>query len=296
MFTCSICEENKDDSKKRTTPCCDQVLCADCIAENTEAIVRYQGSQYICSMCQKAVTNPDDYDNIVPAETKRAMVAALAALVPVVKVVTVSDSELRQNAWMFGAYTHSPGCGTMLTVYEGCDVLNCTTCGVQVNIAGGEVGIHTYTVDGFFRDIKKFTGQTAANQLAVLRDTYPVLWDARFLTELTNGIKDGSLVAWIDAMTDTVWGGFRDFLRQRIAPQTQAGPDGSSLFALIASVGADSADGQLLSTHYHNVEKPGKLNEIAIVIARKNVTGQITSEAVQAILRPKFKTNQWWLS
>ncbi|MFC4852664.1 hypothetical protein [Actinophytocola glycyrrhizae] len=295
MFSCAICTDDKDDSEKRVPPCCRTEVCAECVAASPEAVVRYQNSRYVCSLCLAEVTDPDDYDAIVPADTKAAMVAALAALAaaaPAANVVTVDDATLRTNAWQFGAYTHSPGCGSAVSIIDGCDTLNCPTCGVQINIAGGDPGVHTSTAEAFFREAQKFTGQTARNQLDLLRDTYPGVWDARFLTELVDGIEAGTLVAWIDSMADYVWGGFLDFLRQRVAPQAQ-GPDETSLFALIASVDANSADGQALSTHYYTVEEPGNLNELAATHARREVANAV-SPAVAAILRKKFRNNQWW--
>jgi hypothetical protein len=295
MFTCPICCEDRPDSDKRTTPCCRAEICAHCVAESTEAVVRYQDDRYYCSLCHAQVTDPDSYDGILPPHTVAAMGSALAALVPVGNVVTVGDNTLRENAWQFGAYTHSPGCGSAVSIVDGCDTLNCPTCGVQVNIAGGQPGLHTFTVEAFFREVRKFSGQTDEHQLAVLRSTYPDVWDARFLTELVDGVRDGTLVAWTDSMADYVWGGFPDFLRQRVAPRAQ-GPDETSLFGLIASIDANSADGRLLSTHYHEVESPGTLSELETLQARRKVASEITTPEVEAILRRKFKTNAWWRS
>jgi hypothetical protein len=293
MFTCVICASDEDDNKKNTTPCCQQDVCADCVTASTEALVRYQGDRYVCSLCQAEVTNPHDYDAMLPQDTVNAMASALAALVPVGAAVTVDDGTLRSNAWQFGAYTHSPGCGSAVSIIDGCDTLKCPTCGAQINIAGGQPGSHTFTVEAFFRDVQKFGGHTSVNQLGLLQSTYPDVWDSRFLTELVDGIRAGTLVAWIDSMADYVWGGFLDFLRQRVAPQAQ-GPDESSLFALIQSVDANSPDGQLLTTHYHDVEAAGTTNELAAVQARRRLAGSLTDTAVADILRKKFKNNPWW--
>lgn len=295
MFTCVICSEDTDDTEKNTTPCCNDDVCAACIARSTEAIVRYQGDRYVCSLCRAAVINPHDYDAMVPLDTVTAMESALAALVPAAAVVTVDDSTLRANAWQFGAYTHSPGCGSAVSIIDGCDTLKCPTCGAQINIAGGQPGEHTFTVEAFFRDVQKFAGNTAENQLELLQSTHPAVWDARFLTELVDGIRAGTLVAWIDSMTDYVWGGFPDFLRQRIAPQAQV-LDETSLFGLIASVGASSPDGLLLSAHYHDVEAPGTMTELATVQARRQLAGSLADTAVGGILRKKFNNNAWWHS
>ena len=294
-FDCLICQDNKDDTEKRITPCCQAEICADCIAASSEAVVRYQGDRYYCSLCHNEVTDPDQYENIVPADTVAAMKTARSKLEAVVNVVTVADSTLRENAWQFGAYTHSPGCGSAVSVVEGCDTLKCPTCSVQINIAGGQVGEHTFLVEAFFRDVKKFSAKTAANQLDTLRSSYPTVWEARYLTELTDGIRDGSLVGWIDSMADYVWGDFREFLRQRIAPRAQ-GPSENSLFALIASIGADSPDGRLLSAHYHEVEKPKTLSSLEINGARRKVAGEMSDTQVSGILKTKFSNDKWWLS
>jgi hypothetical protein len=299
MFDCVICSESRDDADRRETPCCNQAVCAQCIAESTMAVVRYQGDRYVCSLscADPVVTNPNDYDGIVPQDTIQAMQAALDVLVPVGNAITVSDGDLRTNAWQFGAYTHSPGCGSAVSIIEGCDTLNCPTCGVQINIAGGDPGLHTYNVQAFFQAVQRFSAQTDASQLERLQNEHSAVWDARFMTELTDGIRAGSLVGWIDSMTDYVWGGFRDFLRHRIAPQVPGqGPDGASLFALIASIGADSADGQLLSAYYHEVEAPAQLDELQTMHARRKVASEIGDPQVEAILRSKFRTNAWWRS
>jgi hypothetical protein len=297
MFDCVICSENKDDNDRRDTPCCATAVCTRCIADSTEAVVRYQGDRYVCSLCQVAVADPDAYIDIVPRNTVEAMHSALASLAPAVNVVTVGDATLRENAWQFGAYTHSPGCGSAVSIIEGCDTLNCPTCGVQINIAGGEAGMHTYRVEAFFQAVRNFSGQTAENQLGSLHNEYPDVWDARFLTELTDGIRNGPLVGWIDSMADYVWGGFRDFLRQRIAPQAPGpGPDETSLFSLIASIDANSVDGQLLSAHYYAVEQPQAMNELQTMQARRKVAGEISDPTVEAILRKKFRTDSWWRS
>lgn len=297
MFACTICSEDRDDADRRETPCCATAVCAQCIAQSTEAVVRYEGDRYVCSLCHVQVAAPDDYDGIVPPETVAAMHSALAALVPVANVITVGDGTLRENAWQFGAYTHSPGCGSAVSIIDGCDTLNCPTCGVQINIAGGEPGMHTFTVEAFFQAARNFSAQTNASQLGTLQSEYPAVWDSRFLTELTDGIRSGSLVGWIDSMADYVWGGFRDFLRQRIAPQDPSqGPDEASLFALIASIDANSADGQLLSAHYYEVEQPATLNELQTMQARRKLASEISDSAVEAILRRKFRTDDWWRS
>lgn len=294
-FDCLICQESKDDNDKRITPCCQAAICAECIASSSEAVVRYENDRYHCSLCHEEVTDPDKYENIVPAQIVAAMKSARSKLQAVVNVITVADATLRENAWQFGAYTHSPGCGSAVSIIEGCDTLKCPTCSAQINIAGGQVGEHTFLVEAFFRDVKKFNAQTAANQLDALRGSYPTVWEARYLDELTGGIRDGSLVGWIDSMADYVWGDFREFLRQRIAPHAQ-GPSEDSLFALIASIGADSPDGQLLSAHYHNVEKLKTLSPLQINGARRKVAGEMSDKQVSDILKKKFSSDDWWLS
>src|SRR4051812_17580628 len=112
MYTCPVCAEDKDDSDGRHTPCCRQQVCTDCITSGgKDAMVRYQDSQYICVYCMDPVTDAHGYDGILADQDINAILAAQAQQAQPVAQVTVDGQTLRSNAWLFGAYTHSPGCG-----------------------------------------------------------------------------------------------------------------------------------------------------------------------------------------
>jgi hypothetical protein len=172
-------------------------------------------------------------------------------------------------------------------------VLKCPTCAVLINILGGEVGAHTFFAEAFFAAVKKFGAQTNAGQLQVLASEHSQVWAARFMDELIAGVRDGTRAGLVDSMDEQAWGGFLEFLRYRIAPQT-VHINGTSLFALINSIGATSPDGALLSAHYHNVETKGLL-EFMVVKARMEVVGQLTVPQVKQIVQAQAKGSaHWW--